>query len=153
MLLEVLQEYEKRGEHFEVACCIYPTAPFVTEKKLRDGMFALLESNADTLIPVVKFSYPPQRAMVVCDGKLIFQYPQYLESRSQDLEPHYHDAGQFYIFRTEAFYRNQKLMLGDIIPMVLSEMEVQDIDQESDWEIARIKYRLMVQNAKSGKGR
>lgn len=143
VLLEVLDEYGKRGEHFELACCIYPTAPFVTAEKLKTAVEQLSGTDADTLIPVVSFSYPPQRAMIVKEGRLVFEYPQYLDSRSQDLEPHYHDVGQFYVFKTEAFQQNKKLMLGNILPMVVSEMEVQDIDNESDWKIAEIKYRAM----------
>ena len=143
VLLEVLEEYEKRGEHYDLGCCIYPTAPFVTADKLRDAMRLLEGSDADTLIPVVPFSYPPQRAMIVKEGRLVFEYPQYLDSRSQDLEPHYHDVGQFYLFYTEAFQRNRKLMVGNILPYVVSEMEVQDIDNQTDWEIAGIKYRFM----------
>lgn len=143
VLLEVLEEYEKRGEQFALACCIYPTAPFVTAQKLKTAVERLLESDADTLIPVVAFSYPPQRAMVVKEGRLVFEYPQYLDSRSQDLEPHYHDVGQFYVFRTEAFQRNRKLMVGNILPMVIPETEVQDIDNESDWRIAELKYQAM----------
>ncbi len=143
VLLEVLKEYEKRGEHYELGCCIYPTAPFVTAAKLRDAMERLENSGADTLIPVVAFSYPPQRAMIVKEGRLVFEYPQYLDSRSQDLEPHYHDVGQFYLFYIDAFKRNRKLMTGDILPYVVSELEVQDIDNLTDWEIAEIKYRFM----------
>lgn len=147
VLEEVLAEYEKRGEHFEMACCIYPTAPFVTSQKLQDAVDKLEQSDADTLIPVVPFSYPPQRAMIVKNERLVFEYPQYMDSRSQDLEPHYHDVGQFYVFRTEAFARNKKLMIGNILPLVVSELEVQDIDNQTDWEIAEMKYRLMSQNA------
>ncbi len=143
VLLEVLAEYEKRGEQYELGCCIYPTASFVTAEKLRDAVERLKSSGADTLIPVVAFSYPPQRAMIVKEGRLVFEYPQYLDSRSQDLEPHYHDVGQFYLFYTEAFKRNRKLMTGDILPYVVSELEVQDIDNLTDWEIAEIKYRFM----------
>ncbi len=143
VLLEVLAEYEKRGEHYELGCCIYPTAPFVTAEKLRDAAERLKNSGADTLIPVVAFSYPPQRAMIVKEGRLVFEYPQYLDSRSQDLEPHYHDVGQFYLFYTEAFKRNKKLMTGDILPYVVSELEVQDIDNLTDWEIAEMKFRFM----------
>ncbi|MCM1185868.1 MAG: pseudaminic acid cytidylyltransferase [Lachnoclostridium sp.] len=145
VLLEVLAEYEKRGRHFDIGACIYPTAPFVTAQKLRRAVGELEESSADALIPVVQFSYPPQRALVMEDGGMIFRYPEYLDSRSQDLEPHYHDAGQFYVFRTEAFLANRKLMVGNLLPLVVSEMEVQDIDNRTDWEIAEIKYRLMVQ--------
>ena len=80
VLLEVLAEYEKRGEQYELGCCIYPTAPFVTAEKLRDAVERLKSSGADTLIPVVAFSYPPQRAMIVKEGRLVFEYPQYLDS-------------------------------------------------------------------------
>lgn len=143
VLLEVLTEYERRGERFEIGCCLYPTAPFVTAHKLQAAMAQFTGSDADALIPVVPFSYPPQRAMIVREGRLVFEYPQYLDSRSQDLEPHYHDVGQFYLFRTEAFRRNRKLMIGNILPYVISEMEVQDIDNQTDWEIAEMKYRVM----------
>lgn len=143
VLLEVLDEYEKRGQKFDMAVCIYPTAPFVTAEKLRAAVETLEASDADTLIPVVAFSYPPQRAMIVENGRLVFEYPQYLDSRSQDLTPHYHDVGQFYVFRTAAFQVNKKLMVGNILPMVVSELEVQDIDNQTDWEIAEMKYRLM----------
>ncbi len=115
----------------------------MTAAKLKDALGRLEGSGADTLIPVVAFSYPPQRAMVVREDRLVFEYPRYLDSRSQDLEPHYHDVGQFYLFYTEAFRRNGKLMVGNILPYVVSEMEVQDIDNQTDWEIAEIKYRCM----------
>lgn len=143
VLLEVLEEYEKRGEQFDIGCCIYPTAPFVTGEKLRQAVERLGESDADSLIPVVSFSYPPQRALVVEDGRLVFKYPEYLDSRSQDLQPHYHDAGQFYVFRTEAFRRTGKVMAGNILPLEVTELEVQDIDNLTDWQMAEMKYRLM----------
>lgn len=143
VLLEVIEEYEKRGQFFDVACCIYPTAPFVTAEKIKDAMGQLETSDADTLIPVVQFSYPPQRAMVIRKGQLEFKYLEYIDSRSQDLEKEYHDVGQFYCFKVPAYKENKKLMLGSILPYVVDEMEVQDIDNESDWKIAEIKYQAM----------
>lgn len=143
VLLEVLDEYEKRDMHFDMACCIYPTAPFITSERLKEAVETLRKSDADTLIPVVGFSYPPQRALVIEDGRLVFKYPEYLVSRSQDLEKHYHDAGQFYVFKTKAFKETGNLMKGNIIPMVLDEMEVQDIDTQHDWELAQVKYKLL----------
>ncbi len=152
VLLEVLEEYEKRGKNFDMGCCIYPTAPFVTAKKLRDAMDRLKASDADTLIPVVRFSYPPQRAMVIRDGWLQFKEMKYIDSRSQDLEKEYHDIGQFYCFRTAAYRQNRKLMLGKILPYVVDEMEVQDIDNESDWRIAEMKYQAMCAEEQHGEG-
>lgn len=150
VLLEVLAEYEKRGQHFDICVCIYPTAPFVTAEKLKTAVEQLERSDADSLIPVVAFSYPPQRALVVKEGRLVFKSPEYLDSRSQDLEPHYHDIGQFYVFRTAAFEVNKKIMVGNILPFVVSELEVQDIDNQTDWEIAEMKYRLMKQGGFHG---
>lgn len=145
VLLEVVGEYEKRGKHFEFGCCIYPTAPFVTAEKLRDGMEKLAASDADTLMPVVPFSFPPQRGMVIREEKLQFVQPEHALTRSQDLEHWYHDVGQFYCFRTENFKRNKILTVGNVLPYVVSELEVQDIDTISDWKIAEMKYEAMVE--------
>lgn len=148
VILEVLKEYEKRGQKFDLACCIYPTAPFITAGKLRLAEAKLSESDADTLIPVVRFSYPPQRALVNEEGFLHFRMPEYLESRSQDLESWYHDAGQFYFFRTDRFAVNRKLMVGKILPLEVDEMEVQDIDTLTDWRLAELKYKMMMEDYK-----
>lgn len=143
VLLEVLDEYEKRGESFDLICCIYPTAPFVTADKLNEALNKLLSSDADTLIPVVRFSYPPQRALVMKDDYLEFKYPEHMLSRSQDLEPHFHDVGQFYMMKTEGFKKNKAIMRGKILPLEMPELEVQDIDNMTDWQIAEIKYQFM----------
>lgn len=140
---EVIAEYEKRGEFFDFIACIYPTAPFITAERIRDAVNKLSESDADSLIPVVGFSFPPQRGMEIVDGCLRLVYPQYRDTRSQDLTPHYHDAGQFYIMRTESYKKTGRIMAGKILPFVLSEMEVQDIDNPVDWELAELKYKLI----------
>ena len=148
VLMEVLNEYDKRGQHFDMACCIYPTAPFVSAERLKQAMNDLTKSDADTIIPVVAFSYPPQRAFVIENDNLLFKYPENISARSQDLQKFYHDAGQFYAFRTEAFFKNKNLLLGNIKPLELSEMEVQDIDTEVDWQLAELKYKLICEGTK-----
>lgn len=145
VLLEVISEYEKRGKYFEFGCCIYPTAPFVTAEKLKKGMEKLASSDADTLMPVVPFSFPPQRGLVIREEKLQFVQPEHALTRSQDLEHWYHDVGQFYCFRTQNFKRNKILTVGNVLPYVVSELEVQDIDTISDWKIAEMKYEAMVE--------
>ena len=140
---EVLAEYKKLGEEFDIAACIYPTAPFITPGRLRNAMEEFAKSDGDSLIPVVRFSFPPQRAMEIQDGALIFRQPEYMNTRSQDLTPHFHDVGQFYIFRTESFLQNHRIMAGRMIPLELSEIEVQDIDNPVDWQLAELKYKLL----------
>lgn len=140
---EVVDEYEKRGKTFDMIVCIYPTAPFITAERLKEAVERLASSNADTLIPVVRFSYPPQRALVIKDDMLVFNDTRYLNSRSQDLEKHYHDAGQFYVTKTESFKTYREFMVGKVLPMELSELEVQDIDNEVDWKLAELKYKMI----------
>lgn len=141
VILEVLREYEKRGVRFRRFCCIYPTAPFLTARRLREAMELL--DTAESVMPVVAFSYPPQRGLIVENGRVRRKYPQYQNTRSQDLEKMYHDCGQFYACRTDAFLRDGTTDVEDLVPVYLSDLEVQDIDTEEDWEIAELKYRRL----------
>ena len=143
VLNEVLNEYEKRGKTFDFFSCIYPTAPFVTAEKLKAAFKKLQESDADELTPVIQFSYPPQRALVIHDESLVFQYPEYKLSRSQDLQPIYHDCGQFYFYRTD-IYRGLKKGTGKRMPLIMPEEETQDIDNFSDWALAEVKYQKFI---------
>lgn len=143
VILEVLDRYAEQGREYDYCCCIYPTAPFVTAGKLKDAMQRLTQSDADGLVPVVNFSYPPQRAFVIEEDALIFKYPEYMNSRSQDLPKHYHDVGQFYMLKTDSFRESHKLFGGKVLPLIVSELEVQDIDNETDWQLAELKYQYM----------
>ena len=108
---EVLQDYMARGERFDLACCIYPTAPFVTAEAIKTAMETLEREMADVCIPVVKFSFPPQRCVVVNEGRLVPKWPECMKMRSQDLEPYYHDCGQFYCLNTKAFAEQELLFM------------------------------------------
>lgn len=143
VLREVLEEYEKRGENFDCACGIYPTAPFLTGERLREAVTLLEEKKADSVIPVVAFSFPPQRGLIMDEGRVEFKWPENALVRSQDLEPFYHDCGQFYCLDTKAFAQQNLLFMKTTYPVVMSELEVQDIDNETDWKLAELKYRLI----------
>lgn len=142
VLIEVFNEYKKRGQEFDIAVCIYPTAPFVTADKLKRAIDMVEKDGADAVTPVVQFSFPPQRAFIIRDNALEYQYPENASARSQDLEPIYHDCGQFYVMKPK------NVMDGIIIkkttPIVMPESEVQDIDTVEDWKIAEMKYQIMV---------
>ncbi|MBQ8877103.1 MAG: pseudaminic acid cytidylyltransferase [Lachnospiraceae bacterium] len=142
VIMEVLSEYQKRGENFDAFCCIYPTAPFLTGQRLKEAM-ALLDT-ADSVMPIVPFSYPPQRGLIINEKGLVArQFPEYATARSQDLPKVYHDCGQFYACRTKPFLEAGTTDVENLVPLILSEMEVQDIDTLEDWEIAEIKYRRL----------
>ena len=140
---EVLKQYKECGQEFDYACCIYPTAPFVTRELLVKARKLVEDEGADACFPIIQFSFPPQRGMVIEDGIAKYKYPEYQFTRSQDLEGLYHDSGQFYYFDVKKFENTGKLF-GDIIkPIVISEMEAQDIDNEDDWKIAELKYKML----------
>lgn len=142
VLIEVLEEYEKRGQTFETMACIYPCAIFVTAEKLRNAYKMMRETpDANAVTPVVAFSSPPQRAMVVKDGFLTYAYPQYINTRTQDLETIYHDCGQFYFWDVDAYVNNTS-GIWNTVPYVMPEEETQDVDNESDFRIAEMKYKV-----------
>lgn len=152
VLLEVLTEYQKLGRAFEYMCCLYPTAPFVTAEKLKQAYKKIRETGASQVMPVVEFSFPPQRCNVLNEeGMLEYRFPEYRQTRSQDLETWYHDAGQFYMYNVEK-YLQEDGMPANMVPVIVSEMEVQDIDSETDWKLAELKYQLML-NTKLDKDR
>lgn len=140
VLNEVLSEYKKKGKRFDTMCCLYPTAPFVSAKRLRYAFEKLqVDSNADLVMPVVEYGYPPQRGFVeTAHGGIEYWMPEYKNSRSQDLPSIFHDAGQFYFYR---LCDGNTFKSEIIIPLRISEMEAQDIDNETDWKLAEIKYK------------
>lgn len=144
VLIEVLEEYKKIGSNFTYMCCIYPTAPFITATKLKAAMNMLCTSKLDSVVPVVPFSYPPQRGFLMDnDANIRFQYHDYKLSRSQDLETIYHDCGQFYCVNVKRFIETEELIMPNTKAVVMNELEMQDIDNDIDWKLAEIKYKLI----------
>ena len=144
VLVEVLNEYEKRGMHFDYTCCIYATAPFINPERLKTGMNLLVSKAVDSVLPVVKFSYPPQRGLVKTKEEfIVMKNPENYNVRSQDLEPIYHDCGQFYCLKSSSLIEEEKLYCRKTLSIELPESEVQDIDSEEDWKIAEMKYQIL----------
>lgn len=141
---EVIVSYRKQDQAFEYACCIYPTAPLVTSLSLTSG-FDLLDSNHyDSVFPVMKFSYPIQRALKIDKhSKISLFEPDHMNSRSQDLETAYHDAGQFYWLNTKVLLEKRKLWTDNTGVIIINELEGQDIDTFDDWKLAELKYQLL----------
>ena len=143
VLSEVIAECQKRGKSFDYFCCLYPTAPFVNADRIRQGLEKMVAANANGAMPVVQYSYPIQRALRIADGTLALREPEHLRSRSQDLEPMYHDAGQYYWYKTEAFKANPNIMSINPLAVITPEEEVQDIDTLDDWKLAEMKYGVL----------
>lgn len=143
VIAEVLAAYAQAGKEFQAACCIYPTAPFVTANMLSTAMQLLEQEQADCVIPVVKFSFPPQRGVVINQGRIVPKWPENMTKRSQDLEPLYHDCGQFYCLNVERFLQQKAIWMEHAVPLIQEERYVQDIDTLEDWVLAEMKYKLL----------
>jgi pseudaminic acid cytidylyltransferase len=143
VILEVLLEYEKQQISFENICCLYPTAPFVTAELMEEGYHMLTQKNYNSVFPVCAFSFPILRALQLSTEQQVSMiWPENMAKRSQDLPPAYHDAGQFYWCRTTSLISENKLYTNNSGAVILSELNVQDIDNESDWKLAELKYKI-----------
>jgi N-acylneuraminate cytidylyltransferase len=142
VLEEVVREYEKLNRKFDSVCCIYPTAPFITPERLKKAYELFTEKKPEAVVAVMKFSYPIQRAMKIEEGRTKMFWPENYNVRTQDLEPAYHDCGQFYFLKTDAMLEQKVLYPEFTIPIIIPSSEGQDIDNEEDWDIAEIKFKL-----------
>lgn len=144
VLIEVLENYKERGQEFDTACCIYPTAPFVTGPKLKKAYELLLNSDALSLIPISKFSFPIWRSFKIENNKIAFIWPENAMKRSQDFPPAFHDCGQFYFFKVGRFMKDKTILQDNTIALEIPQSEVQDIDNEEDWKLAELKYNFFL---------
>ncbi len=140
---EVLENYAKNGAKFDVVTCLYATAPFIKAKLLRDSFDTFTNGNYDSAFTCVEFSYPVHRSLIINKDRCIeMKWPEYKNSRSQDLPNFYHDAGQLYMAYVSTF-REVRSMWGErACPIILSELIVQDLDTTTDWALAEMKYKL-----------
>src|SRR5690606_12885351 len=142
-LLEVIDQYETKQMVFKNACCIYPTAPLIQVESLIEGYSKLVNQDKDAIFSVVPFAYPIWRGLKQMDGRIEMVWPEHMNTRSQDLEEILHDAGQWYWFKVKSIKSYKALFSGNIAAVKLDPITVQDIDQESDWIMAEIKYEFL----------
>jgi pseudaminic acid cytidylyltransferase len=131
----------ENGEDYTYTCCILATAPFLQADSIKAGYEIICNNDVDTVLSVVKFSFPVFRAFQKDKkGRMKFVRPEYELKHSNELPDTYHDAGQFYWLNTEKFLASKSIMGREVLPVELRECLVQDIDTEADWETAEVKY-------------
>jgi len=132
------------GEEASYVCCIYATAPFVQVDDLKRGLKTLMETEVDYVFTVTNYPFPIQRAIrIVQDSKVEMFQPEYFYARSQDLEEAWHDAGQFYWGKSNAWLLKKPLFSDESSPLVLPRYRVQDIDTEEDWKVAENMFCML----------
>lgn len=128
----------------EAVCCLYATAPFVRPDDLREGLSRLQETGADYVFSVTHYPFPIQRAVRITRENRVEMFdPSQFNTRSQDLEESFHDAGQFYWGRPRAWLEGHALFSAGASPLVLPRHQVQDIDTPEDWERAERMFKAL----------
>ncbi|MEZ4938049.1 MAG: pseudaminic acid cytidylyltransferase [Crocinitomicaceae bacterium] len=146
VVLEVLENYAQKEIKFDNVCCLFATAPFVLPKRLQEGYELMIKENFDCVFPVAEFSSPILRSLKMDDNSSVERnFPQYEKSRSQDLPKAFYDVGQFYWSQTTPFLKleNKNEFGKKRGAIILSSMEVQDIDHPEDWEVAEFKFQYI----------
>ena len=135
---------EGHNNTIDNVCCLYATAPFIQSQTIFKAFQQLQESKSDYCFSVTSFSFPIQRSIKITqDNKVGMFYPENFNVRSQDLEEAYHDAGQFYWGKAQAFKDELPIFSETASPYILPRYLVQDIDTMEDWVRAEAMHRVL----------
>jgi N-acylneuraminate cytidylyltransferase len=144
VVVHAINWFKAKGIEFDLACCIYATAPFIQVERLIEGHDALIAHNKSFAFSVTSFAFPIQRALKrTPDGSVDMFWPENLNKRSQDLEPAYHDAAQFYWGKTEAWLNGHIAFSPVSAPVILPRHLVHDIDTPEDWDAAEVAFEVL----------
>lgn len=144
VMVHVVEWLDAAGITPEALCCVYATAPFLQPEDIRASRCLLAKSGAEYAFPVTTFPYPIQRALRInARGQVEMLQPGLYPVRSQDLEELYHDAGQFYWGRADAWRACRPIFLADSVPVFLPRERVQDIDTLEDWARAEVMFESL----------
>ncbi len=129
----------------ELVCCIYATAPFIQGADIKQGLEILQKTGADFTFSVTSYAFPIQRAIRLNnENRVEMINPKFFDTRSQDLEETYHDAGQFYWGKKSAWLKNNMMFSPKSAPVILPRHRVQDIDTLEDWKRAELMFKVLL---------
>jgi pseudaminic acid cytidylyltransferase len=144
VIAHAINWFSEQGQQPEQVCCLYATAPFVSADDLRRGLAALTEAGSDYAFSVTNYAFPIQRAIRInATGRVEMLNPEHFNTRSQDLQEIYHDAGQFYWGRADAWLQGEMIFSPAATPVMLPRHRVQDIDTPEDWVRAEWMFKAL----------
>lgn len=146
VLNDVLNRYSKNGKNYDYACCLYPTAPFITSKILEEAFDLMLKNSYDSVFPIIEYGHPIQRAIRLNNKKIEYVSSENINKRTQDLEKRFHDAGQFYWLSVEKLMMSKKIITNNSSGLIMSKNSMQDIDEIEDWSLAELKFKNINNN-------
>lgn len=134
-----------QGSTPTLVCCIYATAPFVNSEDLRCGLEIISGGAWRFVFSATRFGFPIFRSVRLDEaGRVEMFFPEHFPTRSQDLPEAFHDAGQFYWGRPEAWLRGDRIFDSWSTIVELPRWRVQDIDTDEDWQRAELLAPLIL---------
>lgn len=143
VMKHALDWMEQQDWEVSEVCCIYATAPFIRSSDLTSGLDILLSSGSLYTFSATTFPFPIQRAIRLKNEKVEMFDRSTMNVRSQDLEEAYHDAGQFYWGKAEAFQNKLPIFDDQSRIVLLPRKRVQDIDTPEDWDLAESLFKAL----------
>ena len=144
VIKHAIEWFDDQNQLPSEVCCLYATAPFVQADAIRRAYKKMMQDQVDYCFTVTSFASPIQRAIkVTAENRIEMLHPENLETRSQDLEESYHDAGQFYWGKAESFRQQKPLFSKGATPYILPRHLVQDVDTLEDWRRAELMYQVL----------
>ncbi|MEY4590966.1 MAG: N-acylneuraminate cytidylyltransferase [Pseudomonadota bacterium] len=146
VIAHAVNYFHTKGQVVTSACCIYATAAFVTPEQLGEAFEIFSRESCDFVFSATAFEFPIQRAIYLnAQQRVAMFYPEYALTRSQDLTPAFHDAGQFYWGTATAWLEKRPIFTEQSAAYIVPSEEVQDIDTLADWRRAELLYQLRQQ--------
>lgn len=144
VIRHAIEWLKAQGQQTEQVCCLYATAPFVRPEDIRRGLDTLTDTGCDYAFSVTSYAFPIQRAIRIdAESRVEMFSPEHFNTRSQDLEEAWHDAGQFYWGQADAWLNNKMIFSPASTPVRLERHRVQDIDTPEDWLRAEWMFKAM----------
>jgi N-acylneuraminate cytidylyltransferase len=117
-----------------IVCCVYPTTPFLNSEEVLEASELLISKNWDYIISAKKVRILPQRSFFLDENQRIkLHFPQYENSRTQDIDVSYEDAGQFYCSKVKTWVSKTPMFSSNSTLYEISNQMTHDIDREEDW--------------------
>ncbi len=144
VIKHAIEWQDSHAKKADTVCCLYAIAPFVQATDLQKGFKILKSSGADFAFSVTSYAFPIQRAIrIAADQRIEMFQPEYFNTRSQDLEEAWHDAGQFYWGKASAWLEEKPIFTGQTVPVIVPRYRVQDIDTQEDWKRAVLMFSAL----------
>lgn len=145
VIRHAVEWFNQHDAPVDYACCLYATAPFVSPDDIKNGLEMIQREVSSYAFSVTSYAFPIQRAIrITGNGRVAMFNPEHFNTRSQDLEEAWHDAGQFYWGTAQAWREGRVIFGEDSVPVKLPRHRVQDIDTPEDWIRAEWLFRAML---------